>query len=57
MGHGLWTFFCGLSHFHGHGFWLMCEVALNLWSYLETPTWLPMNGEKWPLVTDRPVRY
>ena len=57
MGHGLWTFFCGLSHFHGHGFWLVCEVALNLWSYLETPTWLPMNGDKWPLVTDRPVRY
>jgi hypothetical protein len=23
-----WTFSFGLSQFHGHGSWLMCEVAL-----------------------------
>jgi hypothetical protein len=26
---GLWTLSFGLSQFHGHGSWLMCEVALN----------------------------
>ena len=26
---GLWTFSFGLSQFHGHGSWLVCEVALN----------------------------
>ena len=25
---GLWTLSFGLSQFHGHGYWLMCEVAL-----------------------------
>ena len=24
----LWTLSFGLSQFHGHGFWLVCEVAL-----------------------------
>ena len=27
---GLWTFSVGLSQCHGHGSWLMCEVALSL---------------------------
>jgi hypothetical protein len=28
---GLWTlFFFGLSQFHGHGSWLICEVTLKL---------------------------
>src|ERR1700737_4372911 len=27
---GLWTLSFGLSQFHGHGSWLMCEVALSL---------------------------
>jgi hypothetical protein len=27
---GLWTLSFGLSQFHGHGSWLMCEVALTL---------------------------
>ena len=26
---GLWTLSFGLSQFHGHGSWLMCEVALS----------------------------
>jgi hypothetical protein len=26
---GLWTHSFGLSQFHGHRSWLMCEVALN----------------------------
>jgi hypothetical protein len=27
--HGLWTLSFGLSQFHGHGSWLVCEVALK----------------------------
>ena len=27
---GLWTLSFGLSQFHGHGSWLICEVALTL---------------------------
>ena len=26
---GLWTLYFGLSQLHGHGSWLVCEVALN----------------------------
>ena len=26
---GLWTLSFGLSQFHGHGSWLMCEDALS----------------------------
>ena len=26
---GLWTLSFGLSQFHGHGSWLVCEVALS----------------------------
>jgi hypothetical protein len=26
---GLWTLSFGLSQFHGHGSWLLCEVALS----------------------------
>ena len=26
---GLWTLSFGLSQFHGHGSWLVCEVALK----------------------------
>jgi hypothetical protein len=26
---GLWTLSFGLSQFHGHGSWLVCEVALT----------------------------
>ena len=28
LGH-LWTLSFGLSQFHGHGSWLVCEVALS----------------------------
>ena len=27
---GLWTLSFGLSQFHGHGSWLMCEMALGV---------------------------
>ena len=27
---GLWTLCFGLSQFHGHGSWLVCEVALSV---------------------------
>ena len=26
---GLWALSFGLSQFHGHGYWLVCEVALS----------------------------
>ena len=29
---GLWTLSFGLSHLHGHGSWLVCEVALSVWT-------------------------
>ena len=32
---GLWTLSFGLSQFHGHGSWLVCEVALSIFFYLE----------------------
>ena len=36
---GLWTLSFGLSHFHGHGSWLVCEVALITPSVLSTLTY------------------
>jgi hypothetical protein len=30
---GLWTLSFGLSQFHGHGSWLVCEVALSQQRY------------------------
>jgi hypothetical protein len=30
---GLWTLSFGLSQFHGHGSWLVCEVALTGWTW------------------------
>ena len=32
---GLWTLSFGLSQFHGHGSWLVCEVALNVGSTID----------------------
>jgi hypothetical protein len=32
----LWTLSFGLSQFHGHGSWLVCEVALNPSKYILT---------------------
>jgi hypothetical protein len=40
---GIWTLSFGLSQLYGHGFWLVCEVA--------------MNGKNRPLVTDKPVEF
>ena len=28
---GIWALSFGLSQFHGHGSWLVCEAALKLW--------------------------
>jgi hypothetical protein len=33
---GLWTLSCGRSQVHGHGSWLVCEVALILFVLLNT---------------------
>jgi hypothetical protein len=30
----LWTLTFGLAQFHGHGSWLVCEMALNVVSKL-----------------------
>jgi hypothetical protein len=35
LGQPLDTFF-GLSQFHGHGFWLVCQVALSLWDLTQS---------------------
>ena len=45
---GLWTLPFELSQFHGHGHgsWLVCEVALRA-----------MFGENRQLVTDEPVEF
>jgi hypothetical protein len=40
---GLWTLSFGLSQFHGHNSWFMCEVALKLvskQSYFHVQTYL-----------------
>ena len=37
LGDSFWTLSCGLSQYHGHGSWLVCEVALNF-SELRNPT-------------------
>ena len=38
---GLWTLSFGLSRFHGHGSWLVCEVALNLRLLSGSTPWVP----------------
>ena len=58
--HSTWVWRCvgtafghfsfGLSQFHGHGSWLVCEVAL-----LASLT--SMNGENRPLATYEPVEF
>ena len=37
---GLWTLSFGLSQFHGHGSWLVCEVALS--NTPSVPKWLSL---------------
>jgi hypothetical protein len=48
---GLWTLSFGLSQFHGHGSWLVCEVAFN-----DTlSNWcLPLNPPKEQEITITP---
>ena len=48
---GLWTLCFGLSQFHGHDSWLVCEVALIKCS--SSPQ--PMIGENGQLVIDELV--
>jgi hypothetical protein len=35
---GLWTLSFGLSQFHGHGSWRVCEVALIIYGGWRSPT-------------------
>jgi hypothetical protein len=45
---GLWTLSFGISQFHGHGSWLMCEVALRC-KTKDTPK--PSNLIGWGVYT------
>jgi hypothetical protein len=44
----LWTLSLGLSQLHGHGSWLVCEVALNT-----SGTW-DLGLETWDLGLETP---
>ena len=46
----LWTFSFGLSQFHGHGSWLVCEVALRAALHLEAMPIRYVRGLKSSLV-------
>ena len=37
---GLWTLCVGLSQVHGHGSWLVCEVALSITAELLCGLWI-----------------
>ena len=55
---GLGTLSFGLSQSHGHGSWLVCEVALNLLSLVwTTPSMLTSERENRLLVTNEPVEF
>ena len=42
---GLWTLSFGLSQSHGHGSWLMCEVALRKgYTVLSVVGWMILGG-------------
>ena len=41
----LWTLSFGLSHFHGHSYWLVCEVAPSVWF---TPWTMKLDHGGWP---------
>jgi hypothetical protein len=38
---GLWTLYFGLSQFHGHSSWLVCELALRLKVGSNKPAFTP----------------
>ena len=42
---GLWTLSFGLSQFHGHGSWLVCEVALSDVRHMSMTPWGAVFGE------------
>jgi hypothetical protein len=52
---GIWTLSFGLSQFHGHGFWIVCEVALGQ-NIPCVRTHMNMNSLKHRLV-EGPVMY
>jgi hypothetical protein len=41
---GLWTLSFGLSQFHGHGSWLVCEVALSVQDKQSCCQWMANLG-------------
>ena len=55
---GLWILTFGLSQFHGHGSWLMCEVTLRAALHLEAgPIPLEADCMKFqPFMSWRPTR-
>ena len=48
---GIWTLSIGLSWFHGHGSWLMCEVALRCHSNLRY--WFIRFSACWGVVVNQ----
>jgi hypothetical protein len=52
----LWTLSFGLSQFHGHGSWLVCEVARKHYGNSnENPIWLKWIA--WVVVLTRPEHF
>ena len=45
---GLWTLSFGLSQFHGHGSWLVCEVALKVHDYCIVRSRIGWRGQDRP---------
>jgi hypothetical protein len=45
---GLWTLSFGLSQFHGHGSWLVCEVALSVHDHYTSSTLIGGKGGAGP---------
>ena len=39
---GLWTLSFGLSQYHGHGSWLVCELALGPAFMVDLAYWRPV---------------
>ena len=48
----LWTLSFGLSHLHGHGSWLLCEVALSCNEYGEPATSYRWTDWLWAITSE-----
>jgi hypothetical protein len=48
LGDGLWTLYFELSQFHGHGSWLVCEVALRARDHSTSSTLVGGKGGAGP---------